>query len=104
MPPKANQDLSKIMQREDVQVDLQFKTREDNEEKVLRLHKERISFYVKDIGTYSFGFLFLLSIVTYCFWVLVSSASSADEKQRAWTAIWSVLGGVVGIFFGRVTK
>ena len=56
MPPNANQDLSKLMQREDVQVDFQIKTREDKDEKVLRLQKERISFYVKDIGNYSFGF------------------------------------------------
>jgi len=105
MPTKTNpDDISKLIQRKDLHVDLQLKTTEETDEKALRLHKERMSFYIKDAGTYTFGLLFLVATVAYCFWVLVSKSASAVEKQQAWTAVWAVLGGVVGLFFGRATK
>src|SRR5437879_6518657 len=41
---------------------------EDEQEKALRLHKERYSFWIKDIGTYAFGIAFLIAFACYCFW------------------------------------
>lgn len=77
---------------------------EDDDERDLRLHKERLAFYFKDIGTYVFGFIFLAAIAVYCFWVLLDKSTSAEERRYAWAAISAVMGGIVGVVFGRSTK
>jgi hypothetical protein len=83
---------------------VEFKPREDEQEKALRLHKERITFYFKDIGTYTFGICFLAAVAIYCFWALFDKTTTAEERRYVWSAISAVLGGIVGIFFGRNTK
>ncbi|MHB1560302.1 MAG: hypothetical protein ACYC61_22860 [Isosphaeraceae bacterium] len=83
---------------------IELKPNEDKDEKALRLHKERLTFYFKDIGTYVFGFIFLAAIAVYCFWVLLDKSTSAEERRYAWAAISAVMGGIVGVVFGRSTK
>lgn len=89
-----NMDLHKV----------EYQRTEDDEERALRLHKERLTFYFKDLGTYVFGFLFLAAIAVYCFWVLLDKSTSPEERRYAWAAISAVMGGIVGVVFGRSTK
>ncbi len=77
---------------------------EDEQEKALRLHKERLTFYFKEIGTYVFGFLFLAVTAFYCFWALFDKSTTPEERRYVWAAISAVMGGIVGIVFGRSTK
>jgi hypothetical protein len=81
-----------------------YRSIEDEQEKALRLHKERYSFWIKDIGTYAFGIAFLTAIVYYCFWALFDKSTTPEERRYVWAAISAVIGGIVGTFFGRSTK
>jgi hypothetical protein len=81
-----------------------YRRAEDEQEKAQRLHKERVNFYFKDIGTYLFGLLFLSVITIYCFWALFDKTTTPEERRYVWAAISAVMGGIVGTFFGRSTK
>jgi hypothetical protein len=77
---------------------------EDEHEQALRLHKERLSFWVKDIGTYVFAALVLLCIAILCFWKLTDKSTTPEELRYAWAAISAIMGGIVGTVFGKSTK
>jgi hypothetical protein len=94
IPQQAGIDLEK----------LEFKRSEDEKEKALRLEKERLTFYFKELGTYVFGFLFLAVTAFYCFWALFDKSTSPEERRYVWAAVSAVMGGIVGIVFGRSTK
>ena len=66
---------------------LEFKAVEDEREKALRLHRERYSFWIKDIGTYAFGIAFLTAIACYCFWALFDKSTTPEERRYVWAAI-----------------
>jgi hypothetical protein len=93
-----------IPQPEGVDVDVTFKRREDEQEKALSLEKERWTFFVKELGAYAFGFLFLAASGFYCFWALFDRSTTLEERRYVWTAISALMGGIVGTFFGRSTK
>ena len=82
---------------------VEYKRPEDEQEKALRLHKERIGFYLKDVGITILGVVFLLAIGGYCLWVLTGNSAPA-EKDWARSAITSILAGIVGYIFGKTTK
>ena len=48
--------------------------------------------------------VFIVVMSAYCFWVLVSGHSTPDDKARAWPALLAILGGVVGVVFGKATS
>ena len=77
---------------------------EDKQEKALRLHKERVTFYVKEIGTWLLGFFFLIAIGFFCFLVLMRNNSPSAEKDWARSGLTAILGGIVGFLFGKVVK
>jgi hypothetical protein len=77
---------------------------EDEQERALRLHKERYIFWVRDIGTYAFGIFFLSMVALYCFWALFDRSTTPEERRYVWAAISAVMGGIVGTFFGRSMK
>lgn len=83
---------------------LEFKRTEDEQEKALRLHKEKLLFYFKELPAYVFGFAFLGVSAFYCYWVLFTPSTSPEERRYAWSALSAVLGGIVGIVYGRSTK
>jgi hypothetical protein len=83
---------------------IEFKPIEDEQEKTLRLHKERVGFYVKEIGTWLLGFFFVIAIGFFCFWVLVRNESASVEKDWARSGLTAILGGIVGFLFGKVVK
>ena len=62
---------------------IELKPPEDEQEKTLRLHKERISFYIKDVVIWIFGVVCLVVIGSYCLWVLTGSSSAPAEKDWA---------------------
>ena len=83
---------------------VEYKRLEDEQEKALRLEKERVSFYVKDVVIWIFGFVFLMAIGGYCLWVLTSSSSTPADKDWARSAVASITGGIIGFVFGKTTK
>jgi len=63
-----------------------------------------VSFYVKDVGIWILGVVFLVAIGGYCFWVLSSSSSTTAEKDWARSAVPSIMAGIIGYVFGKSTK
>jgi hypothetical protein len=94
-------DISKILEKTDLTVDAQFKTPEDDQEKALRLHKDRFSFYAKDLSVWILAPFFIVGTWCFCIGILVSGGSSAIEKERAWTAFMAITTGAIGVFFGK---
>jgi hypothetical protein len=102
--PRTSKDIV-ITQPSGIELDkLEFRRSEDEAEKALRLHKEKLTFYFKDLFAYAFGFLFLAMASFYCYWVLFTPSTTAEERRYAWSALSAVMGGVVGIVYGRSTK
>ena len=94
IPQPAGLDLDK----------LEFKRSEDEREKALRLHKEKLTFYFRDLLAYTFGFMFLGVASFYCYWVLFTPSTTPEERRYAWSALSGVMGAIVGIVYGRSTK
>jgi hypothetical protein len=77
---------------------------ETAEERKHRLKKDVWSFWVKEALAYIVA-LFILGITAvYCFWVLFHPASSKEERQWVLSTLTSLLVGVIGYVFGKVTK
>lgn len=87
-----------------VDVEVTLKRREDKQEKALRLHKEKLTFYFRDLLAYVFGFAFLAVASFYCYWVLSTPSTTLEERRYAWSALSGVMGAIVGIVYGRSTK
>jgi len=101
-PKKLNVD--DLLRRDDLKVDLQVSTHEDEQEKRLRLRKDFLGFLVKDLAPHLLAMVFIVAIGWYCFLVLNRSGSTAVEKQRAWSALSAILGLVVGVITGKGIK
>src|SRR4051812_9892028 len=82
----------------------EYKRPEDEQDKKLRLHKERVSFYVKDVGAWIFGFLFLATLSYYCFWVLFGSSSVPADKEFAKSIVAPILTALLGFMVGKALK
>jgi hypothetical protein len=63
-----------------------------------------LNFYVKDVLIWVIGCLFILLTGLYCFWVLIRVDSPPADKDRAWSAVMAILGGIVGLLFSKVAK
>jgi hypothetical protein len=104
-PAPKKVDVSTVPSIKDLEVkSIELKPPEDEQEKALRLHKERISFYIKDVVIWIFGVVCLVVIGGYCLWVLTSSSSAPAEKDWARSAVTSILAGIIGYVFGKTTK
>lgn len=105
MPASRNKlDIGDLLSRDDVKVDLQVSTSEDDKEKALRLRKDFLGFIVKELAPYVLAMGFIVAIGWYCFTVLNRSASTTEEKQRAWSGLSAILGLVVGVITGKGIK
>jgi hypothetical protein len=71
---------------------LEYKAVEDPQEKAIRLRKEMLNFYVKELLIWVIGCVFIVLTGFYCLWVLVRSESPPADKDRAWSAFMAILG------------
>ena len=102
-PKKA--DVSKTLPVGDLEVkSIELKPPEDEQEKALRLHKERLNFYFKDLGTLGFSALLVCVAVICCLVFLFNPQASAAEKEWSRSILLSVLTGAIGFAFGKNTK
>jgi hypothetical protein len=83
---------------------VEYKRLEDEQEKALRLHKDRLNFYIKELGTLAFAAVLVAVAVACCLFFLLSPQSSTVEKDWARSVLMSVLTGAVGFAFGKATK
>src|SRR5262245_37451622 len=83
---------------------LEYKPVEDDQERSQRLRKEMLNFFVKDLLIWIIGCLFIILTGLYCFWVLIRTNSPPADKERAWSAFMAILGGIVGLLFGKAAK
>jgi hypothetical protein len=97
---KKPSDLSKLLDQQDLKVDLQVKTAEDEQERVRRLRREDIGFYVKDIGAWAFALVVVSAVAAVSFWIILSAGFTPVEKDWARAALSAIAGGAVGIVFG----
>lgn len=83
---------------------LEYRPVEDEREKAQRLRKEMLNFSIKDLLIWVIGCLFIILTGLYCFWILIRTESVAADKERAWSALMAILGGIVGLLFGKAAK
>jgi hypothetical protein len=101
MPGKAKQtDFSELLSQKDLEVDLQVKTAEDEQQKVRRLRREDIGFYVKDLGAWIFAVVIVSAVAVVSFWIIMSAGFTPVEKDWARAALSAFAGGAVGMVFG----
>ena len=107
MPSAPKQaDVSKaIPGLEDLPLEkVEYKRPEVEQVKALRLHKERLFFYFKDLGTMGFSAL-VVSVAVFCCLVFLFNPQSAPvEKDWARSVLMLVLTGAIGFAFGKATK
>jgi len=104
-PAPKKVDVSTVPSIKDLEVkSIELKPPEDEQEKTLRLHKERLSFYFKDLGTLGFSILLVIVTVICCLVFLFNPKASAAEKAWAGSVFMSVVTGAVGFAFGKTTK
>ena len=96
-------DLNAFLQREDLKAELLIKTPEDQAEKAQRLKIEFQTFLIKDLGPYVLAFVIVLIVLTYCAKVLFIWTATGPDRDRAWTAVISLLTAVSGMIFGKAS-
>ncbi len=66
-PAPKKVDVSTVPSIKDLEVkSIELKPPEDEQEKTLRLHKERLSFYFKELGTLVFAAILVIVVVICC--------------------------------------
>jgi hypothetical protein len=98
---KPPTDFSKLLDRKDLDVNIQVKTTEDEQEKSLRLHKDRWGFYAKEVSVWILAPVFITGAWLFCVGIITGNGWSPVEKERAWIAFMSITTGAVGVFFGK---
>jgi hypothetical protein len=80
---------------------LEYQAVEDDQEKALRLHKDRVTFYVKEVLTWGLATAFIGAAWAFSLWTLMRAGSSPAEKDRAWTIFTAITSAAAGILFGK---
>jgi len=101
---KKQEDIGSIVIPQGMAVKAEIKSPEDKAEKFQRLKMEVWSFWIKEALVYVFALVILLTTAVYCFWVLWHPGSSMEEKHWVMSTLTSLLVGIVGYVFGKVTK
>jgi len=97
-------DLATALSKADLQADVHFKTPEDPDEKALRIHKDKIGFYIKEVLPYVLGAIFLCVIAAYCSLVMFQPSWPKDDRAWAQTIFTSITSGIIGMIFGKSLK
>ena len=93
-PAPKKVDVSTVLSIKDLEVkSIELKLPEDEQEKTLRLHKERLSFYFKELGTLVFATILVIVVVICCLGLLFNSQSAPAEKDWARSVLMAVLTG-----------
>ena len=71
---------------------------------MLRLHKERLSFYFKELGALGFSALLVIVAMICCLVFLFNPKASATEKGLAGSLLTSMVTGAIGFAFGKSMK
>jgi hypothetical protein len=96
-------DVSAAITSGDLKVErIELKPPEDEQEKALRLKREHVLFYARDLAPWVFGYGVLAAIFVYCMGSLVWG--DPTSRDRAWSAVAAILTGVIGYIFGRSAK
>ena len=85
-------------------IDVRVKPPEKSAEAAHRRRKANWSFWVKDVSTYVVALLIILATAIYCFWTLIRTEPPLDEKKFAMSILMSLVVGIMGYLFGKVTK
>jgi hypothetical protein len=83
MAGKPAIDFSSLLERGDLEAKLELKTREDEEDKKLRLHKDRWGFYAKEVSVWILAPVFITGAWLFCLWMIIGNGWSPVEKERA---------------------
>jgi len=83
---------------------IEYQRPEDEQDKALRLHKERLSFYFKDLGALGFSALLVIVAMICCLVFLFNPKASVAEKGLAGSLFTSIVTGAIGFAFGKSMK
>jgi len=95
--PDAAFDGMKVSRLEMVQI-------EGEDEKALRLWKEKWSFVWKDLGALGFAATLVLATAILCLVVLCTAEATAPSRLWAQTILSAIVTGAVGYAFGKNSK
>jgi hypothetical protein len=80
---------------------LEYQALEDEQEKTLRLHKDRWTFYVKELLPWAMATIFLGAAWVFSLWIFTRADSSPAEKDWARTIFTAITSAAAGILFGK---
>lgn len=80
---------------------LEYQAVEDDQEKALRVHKERITFYLKEVLPWGLAMIFIGGAWAYSLWMILKNGAPSAETDRAWTIFTSITSAAAGILFGK---
>lgn len=78
----------------------ELEAHEDEQEKGLRLHKERLTFYFKELVPFTATIVIIMAAAIISL-VVIMKGSSPEEKEWAKSVLTAILGGAVGMLFGK---
>jgi hypothetical protein len=97
-------DIGHALSKTELQAEVHFRTPEDPDEKALRIHKDKISFYFKEVIPYTLGAVFLCIIAAYCTLDMFQPSWPKDDRAWAQTTFTSITTGIIGLIFGKSLK
>jgi hypothetical protein len=100
MAAPSKKEISQAIPTDGLEVKtIELKRPEDEQEKALRLHKEKVSFYVKEVGALGLAASVVIAIVI-CSFVILAVSTSPAAGEWARSALMLALGGAAGFAFG----
>ena len=80
---------------------LEYQAIEDEQEKSLRLHKDRLTFCSKELSVWILAPLLITVTWLMCLVILAGNGWSAAEREWARTGLMAITSGAVGLYFGK---
>jgi hypothetical protein len=80
---------------------LEYQAIEDEQEKALRLHKERWTLYVKELLPWGASIVVVIVACIFSLWTLTRAGYSPVEKDWARTVFTAIISAAAGVLFGK---
>ena len=80
---------------------LEYQAVEDEPEKSLRLHKDRLTFYSKELSVWILAPSLITATWLICLIIVFGHGWSAVEREWARTGLMAITSGAVGLYFGK---